>query len=328
MASVTITYNSPDVTGPNGEDRRGKIWGGVVPYGLADNTFGTAAKMPWRAGANENTTISFSHDVKVEGHDIAAGTYGIHMAPEPEKVTIIFSKDSQSWGSYFYDEKNDALRVEVKPEKGPYAEWLTYDFIERKPNFTIAALRWEELVIPFKIEADIENIYLAKIRQELKSAPGFDWKNWVAAVEFCVTNRINLEEALLWSDYAIGAPFVGEKNFETLTAKSSVLLLLNRRKEAEQVILNAAVDPTASMIKIHSYGRQLIRIGQADQALEVFRLNRKKFPDDLFTTYVGLARGYEATGKTKQARKNYLVAAENAPEGQKAYYAGLANSLE
>ena len=107
MASVTITYNSPDVTGPGGEDRRGKIWGGVVPYGMATNNFGTAKKMPWRAGANENTTITFSHDMKVEGKDIKAGTYGLHMIPSAEKWTIIFNKNSGAWGSYFYNEKDD-----------------------------------------------------------------------------------------------------------------------------------------------------------------------------------------------------------------------------
>lgn len=328
LVSVNITYNSPDVTGPNGEDRRGKIWGGVVPYGLADNTFGTASKMPWRAGANENTTITFSHNVKIEGSDIAAGTYGIHMIPEPDLFTIIFSKDAGSWGSYFYDSKRDALRVTVKPVKGSYTEWLSFDFIEKKPNFTIAALKWEEMMIPFKIEADFNAIYLAKIREELKNAQGFDWKNWVAAIQFCVSNNMNLEEALLWSDYAIEAPFVGEKNFETMTAKSMVLLLLDRQKEAENTMSAAMDDPSSSMINIHNFGRKLISIGQADQALKVFQMNRSKYPDDNFTTYVGLARGYEASGKLKQARKNYLIAAENAPEGQKAYYTALANGLE
>ncbi|MDZ7606322.1 MAG: DUF2911 domain-containing protein [Cyclobacteriaceae bacterium] len=101
LVSVTVTYNSPDVTGPNGEDRKGKIWGGVVPYGLSDNNFGTVAKMPWRAGANENTTITFSHDVKVEGKPLAAGTYGLHTIPEKEKWTIIFSKNSNLVGQLF-----------------------------------------------------------------------------------------------------------------------------------------------------------------------------------------------------------------------------------
>ena len=71
--------------------------------------------MPWRAGANETTTITFEHDVKVEGQEIKAGTYGLYMAVWPEKATIIFSKQADAWGSFFYEEKNDVLRVDVKP---------------------------------------------------------------------------------------------------------------------------------------------------------------------------------------------------------------------
>ena len=151
--SVTITYNSPDVTGPDGAPRTGKIWGGLVPWGMADNSFGTAEKIPWRGGANENTMISFSHDVQVEGSDLPAGTYGLHFIPQPDEWTIIFSHNSSSWGSYFYNPDEDALRVTVLPHKGPYTEWLTYEFSERKPDHTVAQLRWEEMVVPFKIQA-------------------------------------------------------------------------------------------------------------------------------------------------------------------------------
>jgi hypothetical protein len=326
--SVQIIYNSPDVTGPGGEDRKGKIWGGVVPYGMADNNFGTAKKMPWRAGANENTTITFSHDLKVEGSGIKAGTYGIHMIPGSEKWTIIFSRNSGAWGSYFYDQKDDALRVEVTPTTGPHTEWLIYDFVEKEPAYTVAVLKWEKMVVPFRIEADVINIYLSKIREELQNSPGFNWQNWVAAINFCVSNDVNLDEALLWSDYAIEAPFVGERNFETLTTKASLLYKMERGAEADKIVEEAFNEPTASMAKIHAYGRQLIGIGQVKKALEVFEMNRKKYPDDNFTTLVGLARGYEANGKIKLARKNYLLAAENAPPGQKEYYQGLADNLE
>lgn len=325
--SVNIAYNSPDVTGPNGEDRKGKIWGGVVPFGLADNNFGTAKKMPWRAGANENTTINFSHDVKIEGRDLAAGKYGIHMIPGNDKWTIIFSNNANAWGSYFYNEKDDALRVKVKPQDCSYTEWLTYDFIERKPTFTIAALKWEELMVSFKIEADVSRLYLTKIRQELQNSQGFDWQNWIAAINFCMNNNINLNEALLWADYAISAPFVGERNFTTLSTKASLLYKLERDEEADKIISEALNEPTASMTNVHMYARKLINEGRAEKAVEVFELNREKYPDDNFTTLVGLARGYEAIGKNKRALKNYRLAADNAPDGQKDYYLGLANNL-
>jgi len=328
LVSVNITYNSPDVTGPNGEDRRGKIWGGVVPYGMVDNNFGTATKMPWRAGANENTTISFSHDVKIEDKNIQAGTYGIHMIPGKESWLIIFSKNSNAWGSYFYNEKDDALRVEVIPQKNSFTEWLTYDFIEKKPTFTIAALKWEELMVPFKIEADVSNTYLSQIRKELQNAAGFHWQNWVEAVNFCLDNNTNLDEALLWIDYATSAPFVGESNFTTLSTKARLLYRMNRDEDADKLVVEALNEPTASMTTIHMFGRKLISEGRAEKAVEVFELNREKYPEDNFTTLVGLARGYEAIGKKKQAIKHYRLAAEHAPNGQKEYYLGLANELE
>ncbi len=209
--SVTITYNSPDVTAPDGTARTGKIWGGLVPWGMAENSFGTAEKIPWRGGANENTVISFSHDVQVEGSDLAAGTYGLHFIPQPDEWTIIFSRNSSSWGSYFYNPDEDALRVTVLPRKGAYTEWLTYEFSERKPDYTIAQLRWEEMVVPFKIQAPTTEYYLASIRDQLSNYQGFEWQNWVSAINFCVENDINLEESLQWADYAISGPFVGKE---------------------------------------------------------------------------------------------------------------------
>ncbi len=325
--SISITYNSPDVTGPNGEDRKGKIWGGVVPFGMTDNNFGSARKMPWRAGANENTTISISHDVKIEGKMLLAGTYGFHVIPGKEKCTLIFSKNSNAWGSYFYNEEDDALRVDVIPVTAPFTEWLTFEFIERKPTYTIAALRWEELQIPFKIEADVSKIYLTKIREDLQNAPGFDWQNWVAAVNFCLSNNINLEEALMWSDYAINAPFVGERNFTTLSIRANVLYFLGKDQEADLLIEKALNEPTATMKNVHMYGLQLIEEGKTDKAMEVFKLNREKYPEDNFTTLVDLAKGFDALGKTKKAIKNYQLAAQNAPEGQEDYYLSLAKNL-
>jgi hypothetical protein len=83
-----------------------------VTYGFTSQNLNTnKTDMPWRAGANETTMITFEHDVKVEGQPIKAGTYGLYMAVWPEKATIIFSKQAEAWGSFFYEEKNDVLRV-------------------------------------------------------------------------------------------------------------------------------------------------------------------------------------------------------------------------
>ena len=157
--SVTIEYSSPAVHGPDGKDRRGQIWGKLVPYGLADLGFGNGKPAPWRAGANENTVFAVSDDVSIEGKRLPAGRYGLHMIPGPEEWVLVFSKDANAWGSFYYDPAHDALRVTVKPHKHEYREWLTYEFTTRRPAETVAELQWEELAVPWSIKVENINDY-------------------------------------------------------------------------------------------------------------------------------------------------------------------------
>jgi tetratricopeptide (TPR) repeat protein len=319
LVKAKFIYNSPDVTSPTGEDRTGKIWGGLVPWGTVNLGFGSAESSPWRAGANENTVFYVSHDVKIEGKDLPAGHYGFHIIPQESGAWIlIFSKNYSSWGSYFYDPDEDALRVEVDPVECEFNEWLTFGFDNRQLSSCIGFLKWENLKVPFKIEVpDINELYLDKIRSELRSSPGFTYLSWVQAVNFCVQNNINLEEALTWADYAISAPFIGRENFQTLQAKAGVLKAMGNQSEADEVMDKAIKNPAASVPEIHQYGRSLITEGRNEKALEVFEYNRKAHPDDTFTTYVGLARGYAAVDDKKKAIKNWETAIENLPENQK-----------
>jgi tetratricopeptide (TPR) repeat protein len=295
--------------------------------------FGPAKVSPWRAGANENTVFYVSHDVKIEGQELPAGHYGFHIIPQEKGAwTLVFSKNYTSWGSFFYDPEEDALRVEVDPVKCEFNEWLTYGFDNRQLNSCTAFLKWENLEIPFNIEVpDTYELYLSTIRNELRSSAGFTYISWVQAVNFCVQNNINLEEALTWADYAISAPFIGQENFQTLQAKASVLEALGNQSEADGVMDKAIKNPTASVGEIHQYGRSLIADGRNDKAMEVFEYNRKAHPDDTFTTYVGLARGYAALGDKKKAIKYWETAIENLPEEQKpnlTYYESELNKLK
>jgi len=140
---ITIVFGRPGVKGRT-------IWGDLIPMGMAkrDNK-----SIPWRAGADENTTIEFSKDVTVEGKDLKAGKYGLHMIPGEKEWVVIFSKTSDSWGSYSYDEANDALRVTVKPLDAPHQEWLTYGFDDLAGTSGTAYLHWEMVKVPFKITA-------------------------------------------------------------------------------------------------------------------------------------------------------------------------------
>ncbi len=317
--SVTINYSSPDVHGTNGEDRKGHIWGELVPYGFTDLGFGASKASPWRAGANENTTITFSHDVVIDGKELKADNYGLFLDVEKDGPSMwIFSTNSTSWGSYFYNQKEDALRAPAKTEDGTYTEWLTYSFEDRKPNSTNAYLQWENKKISFKIEVPkVNEIYLAKIREELRSSPGFDYRNWTAASQFCIQNKINLEEALTWAEAGVSMPFIGKEEFNTLQTKANVLEALGRNTEAEATMTQAVKLPSTSVMDVHQYGRSLLTAGKTDKAVEIFKLNRQLHPDDKFTTYVGLARAYTALGDKNNAIKNWEIAIKNIPEDQK-----------
>lgn len=142
---ITITYGRPGVKGR-------KIWGSLVPYGMAPgNQYSKNQPFPWRAGANENTTIEFNKDILIEGKPLAAGKYGLHMIPSEKEWTIIFSKANAAWGSFSYKPEEDALRVTVTPVAAPFEEWLTYGFDDLAGSSATAFLRWEQLKVPFKI---------------------------------------------------------------------------------------------------------------------------------------------------------------------------------
>ena len=330
---ISITYSSPDVHGPNGEDRTGKIWGEVAHYGFIDQNFGASKSAPWRAGANENTIITFSHNVKIEGKDLKAGTYGLFLALSKEgPYTWIFSKNSSSWGSYFYDAKEDALRVDVQPSESPYTEWLTYGFDNRLPSSTVAYLSWEKKRVPFKIEVpNINEIYVSKMRDELRSSTGFKQENWITAAQFCVRNKINLEEALTWVNMSVSNPFVGVENFTTMQTRAMILEALGREAEANTEMEKAIKHPTATVQTIHQYGRSLLAAGKNEKAMEIFKYNAQKNPNDKFTPNVGLARGYTALGDKKNAIKHWELALKNVPEEQKtnlAFYEGEIKKLK
>ena len=315
IAKVSVHYSSPDVTGPNGEDRTGKIWGQLVPYGLTDLGFGNGNPGPWRAGANENTVIKFSHDVKIEGQDLSAGAYGLHLiVNEAGHWTWIFSKNTSQWGSYFYNEDDDALRVDVNPQSTGHTEWLTYEFIDRQPSKATLALKWENKLVPMNIEVkDYNDLYVQTFSRQLEGAAGFNYQNLVAASQFCVNNNTHLDKALAWAESAISAPFIGVKNFATLQNKATVLMKMNKLAEAEETMMAAVKDPSATAGQIHQFGRQLIGMGQKSKALKIFEYNHDRF-DGAWPTNVGMARGLAAVGRYDEALKYAEMAYEEAPD--------------
>jgi hypothetical protein len=128
--SVEITYFQPSVKGR-------KIWGELVPYGKV-----------WRTGANNASVISFDKDVKVEGKALKAGKYALFTIPNEKEWTVIFSSKTDQWGSYSYSDKEDVLRVAVKPGKSPaFTEAMTFAVKDKKVH-----LMWENLAVAFNVD--------------------------------------------------------------------------------------------------------------------------------------------------------------------------------
>ncbi|MBK9570548.1 MAG: DUF2911 domain-containing protein [Chitinophagaceae bacterium] len=308
ITSITIKYSRPDVN-----KREGKIYGegNLVTYGFSTTNFITnKPTSPWRAGANENTTITFEHDVKVEGKDIKAGTYGLHMVMAADNVTLIFSAQNDAWGSFYYEEKNDVLRVNVKPvtlEKS--VEWLKYEFIDHKEKYCVVAMQWEKLSVPFKIEVDVDNIVIARLRDQVTSQKGFNSTNMLQAAQYCLNKNINLEEALAWSIRAING-FQGQKSFITLRNLATAYEKLNRIPQADSTMNEALLIATANQYT--AYGRQLIGQKRTDRAMEVFKASEKRY-GDVWGVNNGLMSGYSSIGDFINAIKYADKAMVQAP---------------
>jgi hypothetical protein len=315
LVKLTIDYNSPKVHQPRtGEDRRGKIWGTLVPYGMAKGLgYGTCTECPWRVGANENTVFTTSNDVKVEGQPLAAGSYGLHMIPGQDEWTIIFSKNSTSWGSFFYDPADDALRVKVKPAKSDYNEYLTFVFPERKLDRATVAMKWEDLQVPFTVSVDnIADLYIDKIRKQLKNAQGFSWVNYNAAARYAIDNK-DPKDALEWAKTAATSQFPGQENFTTLMTLADAQAANGLEADATRTRDKAMNLPGTTSIDLHQYARQLLQKGKKQDAFAVWQLNAKKHPNE-WPVNVGLARGNSAVGNYKEALKYAKLALAQAPD--------------
>lgn len=323
LVKITIAYHSPRVHFPATNDRTGHIWGELVKFGLFDDGFGPARATPWRAGANETTTISFTHDVQIEGRALKAGTYALFLELQKDGPwTWIFNTKWEGWGSFQYDSTRDVLRAAVTPVEAPFTEFLTYGFDQRMPSSAVAFLQWENRRISFKIDVpNVNELYVAQIRKDLEAWPGFNYQNWAQAALFAASNRIDLDEALMWANKAIYEPFrgaaAGVEDFSTLQVKATVLHAMGRDAAADTTMDQAVRLPSTNARGVYQYGASLLAAGRAPRAMAMFKLNHELHPDDKFWTSLGLARGYTATGDKKNAIANWEVVLRNVPPAQK-----------
>ena len=324
VTDVEVRWNAPGVKG-----REGQIWGtNVAYYGYTVLGFGSNGESPWRAGANESTTISFSTDVSIEGQKLAAGTYGFFIALYPDSCTLIFSKNTAGWGSYFYKPELDVLRVNVRQQKDlPQSrERLEYTFSDQTDRSVVIALEWEHWRIPFKVEVGLTQTALASIQSQMSGALGFDPPSLQAAAQWCLANDVNLDEALVWINSATDPNLGGATTFAALSTKAGLLRKKGNTKEADATMETALAN--ASVFEMHGYGRQLIGQKKYKEAFAVFERNFQK-NGDTWPTHVGLMRGYSALGDVKNALKHARIALPQAPDDlNKNALEGMIKTLE
>jgi tetratricopeptide (TPR) repeat protein len=306
---IEIKWHSPGVKG-----REGKIWGtNVANYDFLDLGFGSTKESPWRAGADENTTMEFSTDVTIEGKKLAAGKYGFAIALYPDSSVLIFNKNNAAWGTYFYKPEEDALRVTVRQERDlPQSrEWLTYTFSDPTSNSVVIALEWEHWRIPFKVESDYVANTLAYIQQVMTGGLGFDPPSLQVAAKWCADNNVNYDQALFWINSAVDPNLGGMQTFNALSTKSELLQKIGKTKEADET-MKVALEK-ATVTEMHMYGRQLIGQKKHKEAMAVFQRNFEKY-GDAWPTHVGLMRGYSANGDLKKALAHAKKALAQAPD--------------
>ena len=321
ITTVKINYSRPEIKG-----REGKIWGTIVHYGFADLHYGTSKAAPWRAGANENTTIEFSTDVMVEGKPIAAGKYGFFIAMGPEKATLVFSKFSTAWGSFYYDAKDDALRVEVPVQKlNESVERLKYEFAGQTENSAVVSLQWEKVKVPFTISVDLHKVQIESFRREINSGMFYRyWQNMQQAASYCLVNNINLEEGLSWAERSVN-PFFGEKNFLTLSTYAGLLEKNNRKKEADSLMEKAI--PMATAMQLLIYGSNLNKMKKHQEAFKIFKMNYDKNPKEDYAN-LGMVMGYYFLENKKEAMKYAEKARDlTADPGWKNYFVSLISDM-
>jgi hypothetical protein len=193
ITDIELHYSRPGVKGR-------AIWGGLVPYDQV-----------WRTGANENTTIRFSTAVKVEGHELPAGTYGLQTIPTAGDWTLILSKDADEWGAFDYKPEHDAMRATVKTRPGNrFEERMGFRFEDLTDEGATVVLAWEKLEVPFKVEVDTKALVAAKAKESIRWQTGYQAANW------CIQNDTCLDEAQTWLDSSLAL----QQNFNNLRAQA------------------------------------------------------------------------------------------------------------
>jgi tetratricopeptide (TPR) repeat protein len=283
LTDITIAYHRPMVG-------KRKIWGALVPFGEV-----------WRAGANQNTTLTFSSPVTIGDKKIAAGTYGLHMLPTEKTWTVILSSVATAWGSFSYDEKEDVVRLMVTPAPTDFEESLEYTFENPTENSVTIVLRWEKLQVPLAISVDTKAVTMESLKGQLRGLGRFFWQDWNQAAQWSLHNDYELEQGLAWANRSIDI----QPSFQNLWTKAGFLEKKGDAKAAGE--LRARAMPLATEPDINNLAYQLLADKKYDEALALFNKNVKEHPNSM-NVYDSLGEALAATGDKKGAIENYSKA--------------------
>lgn len=303
ITGVTLRYSRPLVNGR-------KVFGGIVPYGEV-----------WRAGANENTIITFADPVSIEGKPLDKGTYGLFMIPKEDQWTVIFSKTSTAWGAFTYKPEEDVLRVTVKPASGEFHDALVYDFDELKPDSAVITLRWDKVAVPFKVAVNVPQTVEASLQKQLRGIQQYTWVSYDDAANYFLDAKADLPQGLKYVDQSIQI----EERYDNLMTKSKILEAMGKPDEAKTFAAQALAKADAP--QSYQYARQLQRDHKQDEAFAIYRGMAKKYPTNMFT-YAGQARVAVGAGNYDEAVKQMKLCLAAAPENAKSQVQGLVNRLE
>ena len=309
VTDIEIHYSAPGVKG-----REGKIYGtNVVPFGYEVLGFGSDVASPWRAGADECTTMYFSTDVNVNGQHLPAGKYAFFIEVQQDSSTLIFNKNVKEWGSYFYRKELDVLHVPTIQQKNlpQLQERLLYDFTNQTDSSIDINLTWERWRFPIHISVDLKHTVLENIREQMSGAIGFDPASLEAAAGWCVANDTNYTEALNWINTAVDPRMGGRNSFNALQTKAALLKKLGHEREADSIMKSAL--EIALAIELHFYGRQLMNEHKLQEALQVFQKNYDK-NKGAWPTNMGMMRIYSTMGDYKKALGFAKAALPQAPD--------------
>lgn len=221
LTDVTISYSRPSAKGR-------AIWGALVPL-----------DKPWRTGANQATTITFSDDVTVQGQKLAAGTYSIVTIPGKDEWTVVFNNDTKLWWETEYDAAKDALRVKAKPQAVGMVETFHIGFPSIGATTAVLAIEWEKLSVPVTIGVDVD----AKLKKALGAVEASAWQSPLATARYYFEQAGNRPEGWKYLDKSIAA----NRNWANVARKARFHAeegkLAEAVKAGEEALALAKADP-------------------------------------------------------------------------------------